>query len=198
MTATDTPNTDDVTAVPPAQPFAFEAQLLQFVDKLLQLRDAIRNDELFEGRVKELRAREAAAEKAERSAARREIAAGNDMRKEREALERREADVTKRELAVFAREGRLDAAEKVVAEQKRLYELRSGRFEVMANGMSREFCEGYPTGREGEGDDALYPRRPAREAEPESELERVPGSGHSLTRSIPKKRGRPMRRGAEV
>jgi hypothetical protein len=187
----DTPDTDDATAVPPAQPFTFEVLLpliLQFEEARLQFAAMIRNDELYEARLKEFRKSQAAAEKAIRELTRREHAFNTEMTKEREAFAQKQAELAERERNVAAL-----AAE--LAIHGRAFHDPYGRLEKLPGGGSREPDDEVPRRR----DDPHYGRPSADAADDEMEIESAPNrpAGSNLTRSMPRPR-KSMRRGVDA
>jgi hypothetical protein len=175
MSDTTDPATDtETTAVPPAQPDTFAA--------LSQLLYVIGNTALFEGRLKELRAAQSAVEKAQRELSRREIAATAEASRQRDELVALEKAARARQLAADTAERKLEDWKQRIAEFQREKDAR--RYTQLPGGMVQEHA------------DPVYVR-PAREADIETVVERVPGYGqaHTLTQSVKRKS---MRRGADV
>jgi hypothetical protein len=184
----------DVPAVPPAPPFDSFAAVMALVQLAVDER-AVQNRlaelKATEDRVaKELRKLEHVREGHDRAVARdrAEIAAErSDLAKRQVAAERAEASLaeTKERIAEFHRA------------QQRGEEAR--RFEQLPGGGVRDWGPGgiWRDDAPRERTDPIYDAARPSAASGETDTVKVPGAGHTLTRSIPKPR-RSMRRGADL
>lgn len=116
-----------------------------------------------------------------------------DIAQQQAAMATELEDLRKRQIAVRAQEGILADRERIVAEQQRALDRRSGRYEQVGS-VTREFVPGYPRDNEpavqpyeGVTDDVL----------PDDGFERVAGTTITREPSSPRPR-KTMRRGSEI
>jgi hypothetical protein len=176
--------TDEQTAVTPAPQFDAFAAVMALVQLAV-------DPKAVEARLAELKTALAKLERATKELSRREIHFNADMARRQAELAEAAEVARRRQLAAIEAESKLEAAQAEIAEFRRTRDARRdfGRYEPLPGGGVREYVPGQPRGD-------VFDAPPVR-SEPveETEIERVPGSAHTLTRSVPKKRS--MRRIAD-
>jgi hypothetical protein len=187
----DTDDTD-ATAVPPAQPDAFSA-VMRLVELVLDPRE-------FAGKLAEFKATTQEAEKALKRLENARSSHDRAIARDREEIAKERAEVASHWQTVQAEKAGLEEWKVKIAEFRREHPnagIDSHRYEALPGGGVRDFG---PGGRWREDsarplDDPVYDTRPSAPAdEMMTEVEKVPGSGHTLSRSVPR-RNKSMRRG---
>jgi len=188
MTTTDTTTDDtDATAVPPAprDSFAAAMALIELAINPRELQGRLADLKATEDRVaKELRRLELARQSHERAIAKDRA----EIQEERAALARRLVAVEAAERGLEADKARLAAFRQ--GEDRRRLEMLPGGTGARDWGPNGMYRDDAPPDR---SSDPHFGRQAITPPAETTELERVPGAGHTLSRSIPKPR-RTMRR----